>query len=77
MSSVPNDEKIDQAEEINREEHSQESNSVPTQTITDNDEYQDHDQVEQQPLTAERLDQNKWRKCKICGQIAVKTHHLI
>ncbi|CCG22226.1 hypothetical protein CORT_0B05180 [Candida orthopsilosis Co 90-125] len=59
MSSVPNDEKIDQAEEINREEHSQESNSVPTQTITDNDEYQDHDQVEQQPLTAERLDQKQ------------------
>lgn len=59
MSSVPNDEKIRQAEEINEEDHGSDSNSVPSQTITENEDYQEPGQEEQQPLTTERLDQKQ------------------
>ncbi|KAI5958263.1 SWI3 [Candida theae] len=60
MSSVPNDEKIRQADEINDGEQGSESNSVPAQAISEDDEYTEQGQVgEQQPLTTERLDQKQ------------------
>lgn len=60
MSSVSNEEKVKQAEETNEEGQETESNNVPAQTITDEEEYRDQDQLEEpQPLTSERLDQKQ------------------